>query len=372
MSQARRTWGGHPIPMPEQVRIFCVVLNVRQASEAERSVLIQGKWASAETMAQSGADFPERSEEYNALALKATEEAMALEEAEQIYLTELLVTHNGTEAEQFRYSVSDGGTLYLSGYAAGGEVWCRLANTPDGSYTEGSCSPSVSSTAWRSVMGRNGRRSPSPFRSRRDERRRPRACGRRLSHSGISTPPGCIKWSETGRGRDRPWWKRSCWREAGPSPCGRTAPGCTPRRAARTTARGLYKVWLRGGGKGRLLLGTLVPEGGELVLSRTLSRRTLEDAGCWPVAGGRAVMAYPFTEESAGEWYWEEEPWKLVSDPVLVQAARSWGPLLVQRGGEEVRLAASFRGGGQFPLVPPLLLRDGGPDPGKGICDLSV
>ena len=62
---------------------------------------------------------------------------MALEEAEQIYLTELLVTHNGTEAEQFRYSVSDGGTLYLSGYAAGGEVWCRLANTPDGSYTEG-------------------------------------------------------------------------------------------------------------------------------------------------------------------------------------------------------------------------------------------
>ena len=84
---------------------FSVVLNVRQAREAERSVLIQGKWASAETMAQSGADFPERSEEYNALALKATEEAMALEEAEQIYLTELLVTHNGTEAEQFRYSV---------------------------------------------------------------------------------------------------------------------------------------------------------------------------------------------------------------------------------------------------------------------------
>ena len=38
--------------------------------------------------------------------------------------------------------------------------------------------------------------------------------------------------------------------------------------------QGLYKVWLRGGGKGRLLLGTLVPEGGELVLSRTLSRRT--------------------------------------------------------------------------------------------------
>ena len=36
---------------------FSVVLNVRQAREAERSVLIQGKWASAETMAQSGG-FP--------------------------------------------------------------------------------------------------------------------------------------------------------------------------------------------------------------------------------------------------------------------------------------------------------------------------
>lgn len=136
--------------------------------------------------------------------------------------------------------------------------------------------------------------------------------------------------------------------------------------------QGLYKVWLRGGGKGRLLLGTLVPEGGELVLSRTLSRRTLEDAGCWPVAGGRAVMAYPFTEESAGEWYWEEEPWKLVSDPVLVQAARSWGPLLVQRGrggGAAGRLLPRRRA---VPAGPPLLLRDGGPDPGKGICDLSV
>ena len=104
---------------------FSVVLNVRQASEAERSVLIQGKWASAETMAQSGADFPERSEEYNALALKATEEAMALEEAEQIYLTELLVTHNGTEAEQFRYSVSDGGRrgLVPAGQHAGRELY---------------------------------------------------------------------------------------------------------------------------------------------------------------------------------------------------------------------------------------------------------
>ena len=157
---------------------FSVVLNVRQASEAERSVLIQGKWASAETMAQSGADFPERSEEYNALALKATEEAMALEEAEQIYLTELLVTHNGTEAEQFRYSVSDGGTLYLSGYAAGGEVWCRLANTPDGSYTEGAPAPLPSAVQHGDLLwGGTGRRLRLDLRSRRMKARRGHAAG---------------------------------------------------------------------------------------------------------------------------------------------------------------------------------------------------
>ena len=110
--------------------------------------------------------------------------------------------------------------------------------------------------------------------------------------------------------------------------------GLTPQRAAML---GGFKAQAR------------TAEGAQKLLEDALA---LEDAGCWPVAGGKAVMAYPFTEESAGEWYWEEEPWKLVSDPVLVQAARSWGPLLVQRGGEEVRLAASFRGGGQFPLVP--------------------
>ena len=130
--------------------------------------------------------------------------------------------------------------------------------------------------------------------------------------------------------------------------------------------QGLYKVWLRGGGKGRLLLGTLVPEGGELVLSRTLSRRTLEDAGCWPVAGGKAVMAYPFTEKSAGEWYWEEvRPSAGAGGPELGAPAGTAG----RGGGAAGRLLPRRRA---VPAGPPLLLRDGGPDPGKGICDLSV
>lgn len=64
-------------------------------------------------------------------------------------------------------------------------------------------------------------------------------------------------------------------------------------------------------------------------------------------------MAYPFTEESAGEWYWEEEPWKLVSDPVLVQAARSWGaPAGTAGAGRRCGWPPPSAGGRQFPLVP--------------------
>ena len=42
---------------------------------------------------------------------------------------------------------------------------------------------------------------------------------------------------------------------------------------------GLYKVWLHGNHGGKFLLGTLVPERGQLRLGRTLSVSTLEQAG---------------------------------------------------------------------------------------------
>ena len=46
---------------------------------------------------------------------------------------------------------------------------------------------------------------------------------------------------------------------------------------------GLYKVWLHGEQGGKLLLGTLAPEGGALRLRRTLSVGALEPAGCGPL-----------------------------------------------------------------------------------------
>ena len=112
--------------------------------------------------------------------------------------------------------------------------------------------------------------------------------------------------------------------------------------------RGLYKVWLRGKGSG-LLLGTLVPEQGELSLSRTLSVSELERAGCWPELRPECRLAFPFSRRERGEWYCEQRPEELVSDPLV----KSWiqGPMLCHREKEGFSLAAAFQTNGPMPLA---------------------
>ena len=107
--------------------------------------------------------------------------------------------------------------------------------------------------------------------------------------------------------------------------------------------RGLYKAWLRGSRGGRLLLGTLAPEGDRLVLRRTLSLGELERAGCWPDFWAEAPLAFPFTPDSRGEgrWYCEQHPERLLADPVLKQQVR--GSMLCQRQAGGFRLAVPFR-----------------------------
>ena len=56
--------------------------------------------------------------------------------------------------------------------------------------------------------------------------------------------------------------------------------------------RGLYKAYLSGP-QGRFPLGALLPEGGTLVLRRTLSVGELERRGVWPPTGGGVELAYP-------------------------------------------------------------------------------
>lgn len=109
--------------------------------------------------------------------------------------------------------------------------------------------------------------------------------------------------------------------------------------------RGLYKVWIRGG-RGRLLLGTLVPDGQGLGLGRRLSRSELERTGCWPVTGGETVLAFSFEHS---HWKREEHPEGMVKDVVLRQGLRGQSVLL-RRRESGFCLAAEYRPGRPFPL----------------------
>ena len=113
--------------------------------------------------------------------------------------------------------------------------------------------------------------------------------------------------------------------------------------------RGLYKAWLRGDGGGTCLLGTLIPEGGELQLCRTLSVEELERAGCWPHFRGEAQLAFHFDEGRAGGWRREPEPGRLLRDPVLRREIR--GPMWYREEREGFSLAARFRTDRPVPLA---------------------
>ena len=124
------------------------------------------------------------------------------------------------------------------------------------------------------------------------------------------------------------------------------------RRLDRT---GLYKVWLRGKG-GELLLGTMIPEGTQLSLERTLSRDALMQAGCWPVTGGKCVMSFHFTdtepESFHSSWHWEHRPSRRFSDPILAEAAAAWGSMLVREESWGFQLAVPADPHRPFPLLP--------------------
>lgn len=116
--------------------------------------------------------------------------------------------------------------------------------------------------------------------------------------------------------------------------------GAYVRLAARRVpdGKGLYKVWLLGRQGKRMLAGTLAPEEGELRLRRRLSVGQLEQAGCWPVEGAEAVLAFSFQQKEA--WYCEARPGQLVEDGLLRQLLRR--PMLCRKTGDGFQLAAPF------------------------------
>lgn len=122
--------------------------------------------------------------------------------------------------------------------------------------------------------------------------------------------------------------------------------------------RGLYKVWIWGGG-GRMLLGTMTPQEGSLQLSRTLSRTALQSAGCYPVAGGEAVMAFAFQKSGTSSprsqlptgWEWAEEISDLFQDEILRQGRYSKF-FMKKQAGEGFLLAIRFDEKKEFPILP--------------------
>ena len=103
--------------------------------------------------------------------------------------------------------------------------------------------------------------------------------------------------------------------------------------------RGLYKVWLHGDQGGKLLLGTLAPENGQLVLRRTLSVGALEQAGCWPQFSAAATLAFSFS--APANWYCEQHPSQLLADPVLQEQLK--GSMLCRKESDGFSLAVPFR-----------------------------
>lgn len=107
--------------------------------------------------------------------------------------------------------------------------------------------------------------------------------------------------------------------------------------------KGLYKAWCLGE-SGEFLLGTLVPQGNRLYLERRVTKRTLQEAGAWPLTGGKAVMVYSFTGENVVReaWHPEAHPEKFCCDPV-VRACLNGAQGLLSREKAGVRqLAAPF------------------------------
>ena len=120
--------------------------------------------------------------------------------------------------------------------------------------------------------------------------------------------------------------------------------------------RGLYKAYLSGP-QGRFPLGALLPEGGTLVLRRTLSVGELERRGVWPPTGGGVELAYPAQRHPAAPpappgWVREAQPGRLMGEMLLARCAGAAEGALLRREEDGFSLALPFRTDRRFPQTP--------------------
>ncbi len=114
--------------------------------------------------------------------------------------------------------------------------------------------------------------------------------------------------------------------------------------------RGLYKAYAVGP-KGRLLLGTLMPEGKTLRLRRIVSLDELRRSGAWPVSSVAGELAFPFGGgDPPPGWTWTDRPGELFQEPSLLRQASRLGRVLVRKEGQRWTLACPYRADKEFPL----------------------
>ena len=114
---------------------------------------------------------------------------------------------------------------------------------------------------------------------------------------------------------------------------------------------GLYKAWLTGEGGGRVLLGTLIPEGGALRLRRIMEIAALKRAGAWPPTGGEILMAYEFEREvTPSNWCWTDCPERMMGQKALARALGGVRRCLLHRDSDGFSLAFPYSPRSPFPI----------------------
>lgn len=119
---------------------------------------------------------------------------------------------------------------------------------------------------------------------------------------------------------------------------------------SRAGARALYKAWLIGD-TGRVLLGTLIPEGGALRLRRSVEVSWLERQGAWPPKGAEILEAYSLAPQTQPQgWICQEEPWRLLERGELRNCAKELRWAFLKRDMDGFFLALPWEKGKPFPL----------------------
>ena len=140
--------------------------------------------------------------------------------------------------------------------------------------------------------------------------------------------------------------------------------------------RGLYKAYLSGP-QGRFPLGALLPEGGTLVLRRTLSVGELERRGVWPPTGGGVELAYPAQRHPAAPpappgWVREAQPGRRMGGDAAGALCRRGGRRPAAPGGGRIFPGAPLPHGPALSADAAVLLCESGKPGGGALRDFLL